>query len=262
MLTELKQLAIVTKQGEADEQFEAAKNYARSIGINNNKTQAFGLFLKAALQGHVEAAHHIGLCYNNGDGIEVNAEKAFEWFLKAAEQGFAESQNCVGVCYLKGIGTAENIPTALQWFIKAADAGILLSHYNKGLCYINDQNYQLAFESFQLVANQGYPDAQDMLAECYYNGYGTPQDTQQAFQLWSHAAIWSNHKESQYKLAEFCYSQNGLLYNPQQAFNLWLQSAIQGFKPSQYKVAECYNKGIGTTLNENQANFWTTKYYS
>ncbi len=45
MLTELKEIAVLTKLGDANELYEAAKNYTSMDGVNNNKKKAFELYV-------------------------------------------------------------------------------------------------------------------------------------------------------------------------------------------------------------------------
>ncbi|MBR1545340.1 MAG: sel1 repeat family protein [Prevotella sp.] len=71
-------------------------------------------------------------------------------------------------------------------------------------------------------AEHGYQGAQNVLAYCYYNGYGVENDKKKAF-------YW------------------------------WLKSAEQGNAASQRSVGDMYLAGSGTEKNEEKAYYWFQK---
>src|SRR6185312_9838688 len=82
---------------------------------------AAGWYRQAAVQGHVEAQHRLGFCYENGIGVEKDAQQAVEWYRQAAIQGHAEAQYKMGSSYSNGNGVAKNDEEAAEWYRKAAE---------------------------------------------------------------------------------------------------------------------------------------------
>lgn len=62
----------------------------------------------------------IGLMYANGSGSEENASEAFSWYEKAALQGGLEAKYILGSCYENGYGVEKNLDKALEWYKKAS----------------------------------------------------------------------------------------------------------------------------------------------
>lgn len=65
----------------------------------------------------------LGKIYENGIDVEQNESEAYEWYKKAAECGNAEAMYRIGVCHEKGIGVVKSVLKAYEWYKKAADAG-------------------------------------------------------------------------------------------------------------------------------------------
>ena len=77
----------------------------------------------------------LGTAYLLGQGVQQNDSQAFYWFQKAADRGSMTAANELGYLYTHGIGVEQNYGEALKWYQKAADAGIASAKYNMGLIY-------------------------------------------------------------------------------------------------------------------------------
>jgi TPR repeat protein len=98
--------------------------YALACAIEAEGNQidlALGWYKKAALQGHLDACHKVGLICACGDK-EQRQDAAF-WFMKAATAGHAPSQYQIGLLYERGIGVAQNPDEGLRWIRLAAKRG-------------------------------------------------------------------------------------------------------------------------------------------
>lgn len=77
----------------------------------------------AAENGNAQTQMKLGDRYISGDGVEQDASEAFHWYSKAAKQGVVLAQLYVGNMYLKGQGITQNNSKAVEWLDKAAKQG-------------------------------------------------------------------------------------------------------------------------------------------
>ncbi|MES9831259.1 MAG: SH3 domain-containing protein [Candidatus Thiodiazotropha sp. DIVDIV] len=75
------------------------------------------------MQGHVEAAFHLGWLYANGNGLRVNIDKAIYWWKRAAAQGHREAMFALALAYTNGEGVKKDHRQAFEWYRKAASNG-------------------------------------------------------------------------------------------------------------------------------------------
>ena len=93
--------------------------------------------------------HNRAFTYYYGEGVKKNLQEAYKLFLKAAETS-SVSQQMVGMMLLAGEGVKKNPEEGVRWLLKAA-------------------KHDINFESHI------------MLAECFLNGTGVPQDKIQGY---------------------------------------------------------------------------------
>ncbi len=181
---------------------------------------------KAAEQGHAEAQHNLGWCYNNGYGVSQSWSEAVKWYRKAAEQGFARAQYNLGVCYDNGEGVTQSYSEAVKWYRKAAEQGHADAQYNLGWCYQYgegvSQSYSEAVKWYRKAAEQGDADAQFNLGNRYKKGEGVTQS-------YSEAVKW------------------------------YRKAAEQGLAGAQYNLGLCYEYGEGVSKSISDAVKWYCK---
>ncbi len=142
------------------EQFEKGR---QSLAGGSQK-EAFELFMKGAVQGHVESQNEVGYMLMHGLGVKKSLKEAAQWLRKAAAQGYAASQNNLGILYLKGgPGIQQDDREALTWFRMAAEQGNREGQfYLANMCrYGRGQSADLdqAVEWYRKAAAQGHEDA-------------------------------------------------------------------------------------------------------
>ena len=111
--------------------FEAAENgisdaqYILGLMYYREKLyqQAAEWYLKAAVQGNVQAQFNLANKYYEGKGVEQNFKEAFKWYKKAAEQGHSQAQFNLGCMYGRGEGVKKDYSEANKWIYKAALQG-------------------------------------------------------------------------------------------------------------------------------------------
>lgn len=72
--------------GDVKAQVDLAERYYEGRGAKRDFAMAFGWFLTAAEQGHVDAALNSGLMLYAGRGVEPDRIEAGKWILRAAQQ--------------------------------------------------------------------------------------------------------------------------------------------------------------------------------
>ena len=130
-----------------------------------------------AQQGIDEAMYQLGNRYDNGDGVEQNAEVASDWWLKAAMKGHIEAAHNLGNYYFYKKHDVEN---GLRWLEKAASDNSTLSLYALGDIYINGlgivQDVEKGLAYINKAADLDYPEAKRKLSFLYHDGDIVEQD--------------------------------------------------------------------------------------
>ena len=164
---------------------------------------ALGEFRPLAEQGHADAQTMLGNQYFVGRGVPQDDKTAVKWYTLAAEQGNANAQYRLGEIYELGHwGVRQSFNTALKWYNLGAEQGNPCAQYNLSRLYgygrgvpanreTREKWYTLAFEQSKSLAEQGNADAQMLLAELYYNGYGVLEDLGH-FENYVYAYMWGD----------------------------------------------------------------------
>jgi hypothetical protein len=119
----------------------------------------------------------LGMYYLYGLKVKADPKKAAIWLKKAAAQGKHLAEYKLGEIYRLGLGVKRSHPEADRWYQKAVDGGYTLSQYSLGRMLMADRegvpkNTTEGARLLTLSAEQGYPEAQCFLAECYEKGEG------------------------------------------------------------------------------------------
>jgi TPR repeat protein len=120
----------------------------------------------------------LGMSYLTGRGVKADPKKAAIWFKKAAAQGKHRAEHELGEIYSFGMGVKSSQPEAVRWYQKAADGGFAPSQFSLGNMIMIDRgegvpkNTTEGARLLTLSAEQGYPPAQCVLAQCYEKGVG------------------------------------------------------------------------------------------
>ena len=85
--------------------------------------EAYCLWRPLAMQGHTEAAFHLGWLFANGNGLRVNVPKAVYWWGQSANQGHREAMFALALAYTHGEGIKRDDEEAMRWYMRAADQG-------------------------------------------------------------------------------------------------------------------------------------------
>jgi len=167
--------------------------YLEGLGVGQqNVSQGFYWFSKAAELGYARGQFNLGTMYHNGLGVDKNDVLAAYWFRKAAEQKSEYGQCWLGRMYELGMGVLQDYKEALKWYQLAADQGEAYAQTKLGVMY-NDgevvpKDYVEAVKWYRLAAEQNYARAQLFLGDMYLNGRGVQGDYGEAAKWYQLAA--------------------------------------------------------------------------
>ena len=182
----------------AEAEFQLARAYLNGQGVPKDVGKALELMKAAAAQGHADAIGAVGYFYSTGTGVPQDDAQAAEWFRKGAEKGSAKAQLNLGKYLLDGKTepTAESSATqqGLAWIQRAADQGLPEATLSYGrILYFGEHgqavDYKKAMIYLKITAEQGDPEAQNMLGSMYECGSGTPIDETSAGEWYRKAAL-------------------------------------------------------------------------
>lgn len=106
--------------GDADAQFNLAQAYKLGKGVAPDLKRAEGLFLKAAQQGHLQAADNYGLLlFQTG-----RREAAMAWLVPSAERGEPRAQYVLAVAHYNGDLVPLDPVRAYALMTRAAGSGL------------------------------------------------------------------------------------------------------------------------------------------
>jgi len=112
---------------------------------NTNVRDAMGFFIKAADEGHIEAAYYVGYFNLFGEPqIQKNVKQAIACFQKCLDAGLSRAKYIMALIYLYGIGMEKD----------------------------EDKAYKLLEESYK----EGIYDASALLTYCCLKGIRTDED--------------------------------------------------------------------------------------
>ena len=216
------------KQGDAESEFEMARDYLKGDGVKKDETRAFELMTAAAKQGHAEAEAGLGFLYAKGLGVAKDETQAVTWLRKAADQGLAKAQHNLGMTLLNTKDPKEGV-ALLE---KAARQGFKESQVELGrIYYFGDHNVakdgKKAFQYFLLPAAAGSAVAQNFIGVMYQDGFGVDKDAGLAFTYFQQAAENGDSK-AQGNLAHLYASGSGVPRDLVQAYKWFSLSLLSG----------------------------------
>lgn len=161
--------------------------YAQGWGVTKDMAIAMDLWLKAARQNHVRAAHNLALALLAGEPADASGQlgepdtaQAVKWLEVGVNAGYANSEYTLGKLFAEGIGVTRDSARAAELFQMAAEQGFARAQYNLGKIFRDGdgvpKNPELSIHWFREAAERGHPRAQDKMADRYARGEGVPQD--------------------------------------------------------------------------------------
>ncbi len=122
-----------------------------------------------------------------------------------------------------------------------------------------DQNSDVAFSLFLRAAAQGSKEAQTFVGHCYELGKGTAKDEKLAFHWTCLAASGSDAPLVQFNCAEKHYWGFGTRRDAQKAVTYYRLAAEKGLPRAQFKMGMRYAKGEGVPRSAEESTRWFRK---
>lgn len=145
--------------------------------------------MQAANQGFDKAIYALGKHYDNSVNVTENRiVKAKQCFQLAAALKYPEALNALGGEMLRKRDEV-NAVNAVKLFTAATKQGSMQGVFRLGLCHYNGfgipQNVEEALQCFQLAAKSNHPHALYMLCYFYAYGIGGIQNLQESLKCWN-----------------------------------------------------------------------------
>ncbi len=136
----------------------------------------------------------------------ISMVKALEWWLKAAEQGHVDAAHWVIKCYQFGLGMMKNDEEMVKWVRKLADQGDALALLHMGYFYACGMNgfpmdEAKAIQWWRKAAEKGQPDAEYSVGEAYITGFGGVKENREKAIKWIKSSAEQGHKQAQKTLS-------------------------------------------------------------
>ena len=263
--------------------------YLEGSGAARDLKRALHYFMLSGEHGEGDGYNNAGICHQNGFGTDIDEAKAFELFTKAAQMDSPEGNVNLGYCYEKGIGTEIDFTNALIYFEYAAQLGDPVGMYKVGTMYENELYYGKDYEKALEWYEKSYKEGFEAASEAYIHLSNKRQTLenpemsekmekryQENCELFHQGKFKESYKEFE-KLTEFSHSGamihlgeiflhaaaekkgRDLELNREHAFKWFYKAAHQGDPEGFYRLARCFDEGIGTVANRYRAVYWATK---
>jgi TPR repeat protein len=232
--------------GNANGLYNLGVFYDNGHGVARNKAQAIVCWRKSAELGYAPAMYNLGYSAINAEGMSRDPAQGVAWYRKSADLGHVPAMCNLGICYADGVGVPVDLIEAAKWLGMAVKEGDASAAFRLGLMKSKLTN---AIEALKGKAGRGDAKAQFSLAECYYNGFGVPQDDVQAVS-WYRKSADQGFVEAQYMLG-YVYAKGECVQKDEaEAFKLYRMAAEKGYHKAQVNLAVLYSGGQGVRKSE------------
>ncbi|MBR6339732.1 MAG: sel1 repeat family protein [Alloprevotella sp.] len=240
------------------------KCYENGMGTAKNVDTAYNLYEKAAKLGNknivaelkaradktgdVRAAQFVAGAYEKGLGVNKDMNTAYTYYgIVADKTNNLDLQKKIALYYLNNHEVSES----MKWFQKLADAGDALGQYYYGKNVFEGQgaraDKEKGFTYMLQAAKQNFPQAQNIVGQCYLKGAGVQRNPDQAA-LWFNEAARRGEYEAQWNLAQLYVAGEGVHKNYPEALH-WMQV--------------CAPYGYDKHFQENCTTVWAgTEFYT
>lgn len=254
----------------ADAQYLLGDAYSSgAFGRVENK-EAFSLFQAAAKRGHVESAYRTSHCYEEGLGTGRDARKAVDYLKMAASRNHTAAMYKLGVYMFHGrMGVGQDVSTkkmGIKWLERAAAAATELTAaapYELGNVQLEgfkdiviaDRKY--AMELYSQAAALGHVRLAALLGHFYEVGDTVPQDANLSIHYYTQGALGGDPGSMVAMGAWYLVGHEPHLPKDEgEAFEWMKRAASMGHPRAELAMANFYEKGIGCSKNDAEAQSW------
>ena len=185
---------------------------------DENKKEAFNLFVKAAEQGYAPAEYEAGCCLRFGWGTKQSDEhdkQAVQYFQRACDKNYVLAMAQLGDCYYWGKGVDTNYGRAREWYERSYAGNDGYGAYSLAWCYytgngVGKRDLGKAFELSKESADKGDYNGKGLLGRCYLYGKGTQKNEEEAVNIFKKLAD-ANDGYGEAKLGDCYYDGNSVV---------------------------------------------------
>lgn len=274
----------VAEEGDPSAYMWVADAYYFGMGTAQDYEEAIEWYREAAEEGDPRAMYMLGVMYQNGLGVRQDDRKADKWFSRAEEEGYEggeeaplptkedapvrqtapQSSRPTGTVSAGSIDIDAGRPEemmnllGLDELVEAAALGDLDAAYIIGWCFANgagvEQDDELAFEWFLMLAEEGDPRAYIWVADAYYNGTGVAQDYEEAIK-WYKVIAEDGDDSMMLKVGNFYFRGQITAQDYEEALRWYLLAAAEGNMTAMGNAADVYNHGYGSVPQDLEKAF-------
>jgi TPR repeat protein len=186
------------EHGFADAQYEVARFY--SFGekdvVDCNDEEQFKWYWEAAVQGHGESMYRVADCFYFGSGVDCNKDEARKWYARAVRAGVEGARSMLknSEDELQSLyEIVDAIPPGLdsnaddedqekfRELFKNAKDGDAAAQFQLGHAFVYGDDGAMMNEHHGVMwlkkaAAQGNAEAENLLGDCYRNGWGVTEN--------------------------------------------------------------------------------------
>lgn len=215
--------------GKATATFALANSYIDKAP--QNVTLGLVLLERMAEGGSVEAAHGLGVRYQDAGGVVRDYALAMKWFRRAAEAGDGRAMNQIGTIYDYGQGVPVDHAEARRWYDRAAAKGVAAAYTAIGMQYDHargvPRDLAEALAWYRKGAERGSAASMNNIGYAYMAGRGVKRDDREAVR-WLEQAVAKNDRTAKLNLANLHFGGRGVPKDPIRGLTLLQVAAEQG----------------------------------
>ncbi|CAO4147510.1 hypothetical protein GPNCGGLF_LOCUS2663 [Methylorubrum aminovorans] len=196
-----------------------------------NVTLGLVLLERLAEGGSIEAAHGLGVRYQDAGGVVRDYALAMKWFRRAAEAGDGRAMHQIGTIYDYGQGVPVDHAEARRWYDRAAAKGVAAAYTAIGMQYDHargvPRDLAEALAWYRKGAERGSAASMNNIGYAYMAGRGVTRDDGQAVR-WLEQAVAKNDRTAKLNLANLHFKGRGVKKDPIRGLTLLQEAAEQG----------------------------------
>lgn len=243
---------------------------ASQASKNGYDVAYFTLCEMLANRGDTKAATKVGLAFISGQGCKQNFTKGMEHLSESVKRGNVDAHLVLAKINLDGVYTKKNVRAALDLYAKAANLGSAEAYEALGdIFYTGEdvkQNFFEALRLYDLSAKLSSPTAQAKANKIrkerdtlYIEAISIEDRDSKAAFLKFERACAMGHIDATFKLA-VCYDLGlGTEKNRHGAYRWYKKASELGSKDALLPLGLCYATGRGTPLDYGRARRILTK---
>ncbi|HEY9789737.1 MAG TPA: serine/threonine-protein kinase [Candidatus Obscuribacterales bacterium] len=176
-----------------------------------------------------------------GKGVTADPQEAMRWLRAAADHGHAEAQCRMALACMRA--DINDLPQAVEWLTKSAQQGFPNAQFALGQCYETGTgaavNMAQAIIWYQEASRQGHPEAEAHVAKCYTRSFESGEDSV-GMQTWLRGRAAGGEASSLLALAKYLSKRLDAENYREEIHNLYLEAGQKGDVEAQVTLARNY----------------------